>query len=108
MRAVISPSVLLGSVAAPPSKSYAHRLLIGAFLSGEGSTVHGIQESEDLLATLDCLRTLGGKAELTDGSEKYILEAGDANYCETGNCHGIRNIGESTLIYLGIKLPKTK
>lgn len=42
---------------APPSKSYAHRLLIAAALSG--GQVSGVAMSEDILATLDCLAALG-------------------------------------------------
>ena len=48
-----------GVVKAPPSKSAAHRLLICAGLCEERSVVHGISESEDMKATLDCLRALG-------------------------------------------------
>ncbi len=54
-----------GSILAPPSKSMAHRLLICAAFS-EKSTVKGIEYSEDVLATLDCLRALGATVE-TDG-----------------------------------------
>ncbi len=52
-----------GTVAAPPSKSMAHRLLILAGLSGEKCAVHGISDSQDILATIDCLKALGVKCE---------------------------------------------
>ncbi len=52
-----------GSVAAPPSKSMAHRLLLCAAMSGE-STVSGVDFSEDILATLDCLRALGARVNI--------------------------------------------
>ena len=55
----IKPSHLKGTVTAPPSKSYAHRLLICAALSGGSSVVHGISRSDDILATLDCIDALG-------------------------------------------------
>ena len=48
-----------GTVKAPPSKSDAHRLLICAGLSEGTSVIHGISESEDMKATLDCLTALG-------------------------------------------------
>ncbi len=54
-----------GTVSAPPSKSMAHRLLLCAAMS-EKSTVRGIEYSEDVLATLDCLRALGARVE-TEG-----------------------------------------
>ena len=47
-----------GTVAAPPSKSAAHRALIAAALSGD-SCVRGILPSEDMEATLRCLNALG-------------------------------------------------
>ena len=59
MRVHINPGVLRGSVQAPPSKSMGHRLMICAALSGGTSTVRGISDSQDMLATLDCLTALG-------------------------------------------------
>lgn len=59
MRVRIFPSTLCGEVAAPPSKSFSHRLLIAAALADGESSVSGIADSEDLLATLDCLSALG-------------------------------------------------
>ncbi len=47
-----------GVVFAPPSKSYAHRYLIGAMLSGN-STVGNLSYSQDVLATLNCLNAYG-------------------------------------------------
>lgn len=64
MRAVISKSAAKGVVSAPPSKSMAHRMLIGAGLSKGTSVIKGISGSEDVLATIDCLRALGAKCEL--------------------------------------------
>lgn len=59
MKIEIRPSVPSGSVAAPPSKSHVHRLLIAAALSDGESRISGAAESEDILATVDCLRALG-------------------------------------------------
>ena len=53
MKIKIEKSTARGVIAAPPSKSFAHRLLIGASLAG-GGAVTGIADSEDILATLDC------------------------------------------------------
>lgn len=111
MKVTIRPSQLSGVIEAPPSKSCAHRLLIGAALaavcqknqivdsnsgmstapepdsnaamsndsaselnivadsnsgksfSAEPGIIHGISSSEDMLATLDCIRALGCSAE---------------------------------------------
>ena len=59
MRAVILPGRAEGVTAAPPSKSMAHRLLICAGLSTGESEIRNIALSEDILATIDCLRALG-------------------------------------------------
>ena len=55
----MEPCVLRGKIAAPPSKSCAHRALLCAALSEGESTVRGVSESEDILATLDCISALG-------------------------------------------------
>ena len=65
MTAIIQPSKGHGTAAAPPSKSMAHRLLICAGLCDGDSTVRGVADSEDTLATIDCLRALGVHGEKT-------------------------------------------
>lgn len=65
MRTVIEKSKAKGTVFAPPSKSMAHRLLICGALS-EKSVISNIQFSEDILATLDCLKALGAKVEIKE------------------------------------------
>lgn len=59
MIAAFLPCRLHGVIAAPPSKSMAHRYLLGAALSGECCTLSGVDYSEDILATIGCLRALG-------------------------------------------------
>ena len=49
--ACIHPSAITGSLAAPPSKSAAHRALICAALAG-GGRVEGVLPSADMRATL--------------------------------------------------------
>ena len=67
MTVTICPSTPHGAVAAPPSKSMAHRLLICAGQAIGEKTVHGVAPSEDILATMDCLRALGVSCALRDG-----------------------------------------
>lgn len=64
MQVEIKPSALRGTVTAPPSKSMAHRLLIGAGLSKGESVVRRLAFSEDVKATIDCLRALGAAIRL--------------------------------------------
>ncbi len=60
----IKPGRASGRVKAPPSKSFAHRMLICAAMCDGVSTVRGISDCEDVKATLCCLSALGIKTEL--------------------------------------------
>ena len=57
----IRPGTVKGAITAPPSKSMAHRLLIGGGLAQGTSVIRGISLSEDMGATLDCLAAIGAK-----------------------------------------------
>ncbi len=59
MKVAIHPGKAAGFVAAPASKSMAHRLLICAGLSDGVSHITGVELNEDILATIDCLQALG-------------------------------------------------
>lgn len=61
MNAKIKPCRLCGTMIAPPSKSMAHRYLIGAALSKEKCTLSDVDFSEDILASIDCLKALGAR-----------------------------------------------
>lgn len=64
MKVTISPHPgIKGTVAAPPSKSMAHRALICAGLADGKSVISNIAASEDILATIDCLRALGAEID---------------------------------------------
>lgn len=65
MIASVKKSTASGAVFAPPSKSMAHRMLIGAGLCKETSVIRGVSQSEDMKATLDCLSALGAKWKLS-------------------------------------------
>lgn len=67
MNVTFLPSSPSGTVAAPPSKSHAHRLLISAALAQGESRVSAVAPAQDILATLDCLSALG--AEIVRTSE---------------------------------------
>lgn len=74
MQVTVKPSKANGIVLAPPSKSMAHRLLICAGLSDGESIVSNITFSQDILATLDCLKALGASCEI-DGNQVKIKGA---------------------------------
>ncbi len=71
----ISPSVLSGSVSAPPSKSVAHRALICAALAKGKSVLSGFSFCEDTAATVDCLKALGAEIEIK--GDKCIVNGAD-------------------------------
>ncbi len=71
MIAKFEPCKLKGIAYAPPSKSMAHRYLIGAALSKEQCVLSGVDYSEDILASIDCLKALGAEIT-TDNDTVYI------------------------------------
>lgn len=60
MKVKILPSKTSGEVSAPPSKSFAHRYLIGSVLSRRKCVIKNIADSDDISATLSCIEQLGG------------------------------------------------
>ena len=100
MNIKIKPCTLSGRIQAPPSKSYAHRLLICAALADGKSTVHGISESEDMCATLDCVSALGVKADRIGKS--VTVHAG--NRALTGNEFSCRESGSTLRFFIPIAL----
>lgn len=63
----IAPQKLTGKVCAPPSKSAAHRALLGAGLAQGVSKISNVSYSQDISATLNAVKSLGAKVE-TNGS----------------------------------------
>lgn len=67
MRIRIEKGTAHGRLSAQPSKSMAHRLLLAAGLCEGVSRAHGIADSQDIAATMDCLRALGADIAVADG-----------------------------------------
>lgn len=76
MIAEFTPSAARGTVKAPPSKSAAHREIICACLSGGPGTAENIDYSQDILATIDCMRALGAEIKQKDNSLEILKPAG--------------------------------
>lgn len=74
MKVKILPGNARGIVQAPPSKSMAHRYLIAAALAKGESTIRGIAYSQDILATIDCLRALG--VAVTASGDTVVVQGG--------------------------------
>lgn len=88
MKIKITPSKLSGTVNIPPSKSAAHRMIIAAALAKGKSEISNLYPSEDILATMECMRRLGAAIEFSGASavitgiekipEKAVLDCGES------------------------------
>lgn len=57
----IKKSKAFGTIEVPPSKSYAHRLLIAAALSNKPCKLQNIELNNDVRSTIKCLEAMGKK-----------------------------------------------
>lgn len=78
MKVRIHPGIARGTVDAPPSKSMAHRYLIAAALAEGCSEIRGVSFSQDIRATIGCLRALGVAPEIR---EDTVLITGGGALC---------------------------
>lgn len=62
----IEPKMLKGTVTVPPSKSVAHRAIISAGLSGEKCRISNVNFSEDIKATIECMKALGASVKVDE------------------------------------------
>ncbi len=74
MNITIEKGNAYGKISAPPSKSYGHRMLICAALAQGESVIEGISGSEDMLATIDCIKALGCTVSKGKGTGDYIIK----------------------------------
>ena len=95
MQVVLSPSTLNGELAAPPSKSYMHRALICAAAADKPTKIICDTFSDDICATMDCLKALGARIENTEGG--VIVSPVDKN---TDECVLDCNESGSTLRFM--------
>ena len=90
MDITITPKKLRGTVAAIPSKSAAHRLLISAAFADNATTLVCPDTNRDIEATADCLQALGAKISrnergYTVAPIQAIPETAALNCCESGS-----------------------
>lgn len=85
MKIKISKGRAKGDILSPPSKSYAHRLLICSALAEGNSKIKGISESKDMEATLGCIRELG--AECVKKGDSVSVNGGKFKPCAELNCY---------------------
>ena len=82
MIARITPGPLRGSIAAIPSKSEAHRLLICAALADAPTRIPLSASSQDIDATIRCLNAMGADIALSDGELRVTPIADPPARCE--------------------------
>ncbi len=87
----ISANQFSGTVAAPSSKSYAHRMLICASLSDGPSDIFCSTISADIQATINCLEALG--AEITICRDRIAVSPLDKDSARNREC--MLDCGES-------------
>ncbi len=63
MNVIIKEANLCGDVIIPPSKSLSHRAIIAASLANGESTIKNIMYSNDILATIEAMKSLGANIE---------------------------------------------
>lgn len=61
MKVKIYPSICMGEITLPPSKSMAHRAIICASLANGKSVIDNIAYSDDIIATIEGMRRLGAE-----------------------------------------------
>lgn len=69
---MLEKSFLKGSIYAPVSKSYAHRLLLLSLISGSPITIYGDLNGDDIVATLNFLKALGVRVEVNGNKHTLI------------------------------------
>ena len=86
MDVIITPAKLEGSVVIPPSKSLAHRAIICACLARGKSTVTNVALSDDIVATIECMRNLGAKIDIKDKVLEIVGNAAKISSNLTFDC----------------------
>ena len=104
MKITITPSKAKGSVLAPPSKSMAHRLLMGAGLAEGISVIGNIDLSEDIRATLGILESLGAEYNI-DGQTITMQGMGRKQFQES-NCLNCNESGSTLRFFIPVVLAK--
>ncbi len=102
MNIKVRPSKARGEIAAPPSKSMSHRLLICAALAKGTSKIDNIAYSEDILATIDCLKALGAFAKTGETSVE-VCGMSESN-SETERVFKCRESGSTIRFFMGIAM----
>ena len=87
----ITPTKLKGKIVLPPSKSLAHRAIICASLAKGISRIDNIEYSDDIKATISCMKALGTQIEehgnyvVIDGTTTFTNSKCEMDCNESGS-----------------------
>ena len=95
MNLTITPTLLKGTITPPPSKSQAHRLIISAALASGISTIQNISLSQDIEATIRCMKALGASIEYSNNQSLQIRGIGGTVCLQGAESPPQFNCGES-------------
>ena len=98
MKITIQPSTVDGALDAPPSKSWAQRMLFLSLLAQGTSEIRNLPGSDDVLASLDAVKAFGAKVHSTEGSVR--IEGGSVRTPESPV--DMRGSGTGARIAIGI------
>lgn len=96
MQVTIHPRKISGTLKIPPSKSMAHRAVICASLCKGISKISNIEMSDDIIATIEGMKSLGTKIECVDDT---LIIDGRNSFSKKGNSIDCNESG-STLRFL--------
>lgn len=91
---LIKPTKLKGTIHITPSKSMAHRAIISACLAEGESIIDNIELSDDIIATIEGMRTFGAEITILDvGNRKRLVIKGI--HSNRSNNHRLIDANES-------------
>jgi 3-phosphoshikimate 1-carboxyvinyltransferase len=93
---------LRGTARVPGDKSISHRALMFAGLSVGTSTIEGLLEGEDVLATAAAMRAFGAQIERDPGGTWQVNGVGLGSLLEPKSALDMGNSGTSTRLLMGL------
>ena len=97
-----SSGPLIGSIRVPGDKSISHRALMFSALTVGESTIEGLLEGEDVLATAAAMRAMGARIERGAEGKWRVHGMGVGSLLEPAEALDMGNSGTSTRLLMGI------
>lgn len=93
---------LTGDVTVPGDKSLSHRALMFGALSVGQTTIDGLLEGEDVIATADALRAMGARIQKLDSGQWQVDGVGVGGLHEPSHVIDLGNSGTSARLLSGV------